>query len=263
LVDRKRKKAKKSKKINEATEETKTSTPETSEVVEDGLKKPKKEKKAKKRKSETGEETQPAKDKEAKKEKKAKFTISLNTDDCVPPIDLEPPTKAKKPFWRPNKGPKVIIANGEKDETLAKQKKREKDKKRKKKKTAEGEEPQIHETPGHSKALRYLTTWAEDRQNWKFEKCRQIWLLQNCYDPLKVPDKNFPSLVEYINSIRGKMREMALVRAKEVMEKEEAYQAKIEAGKTEEELKDQKIPPTEVNRATKIVETLSEETETS
>merc|ERR1712080_719324 len=227
----------------------KNATPLKDEHMDAGLKKTKKEKVKKRKKSETGEESEPVKDNdESKKEKKAKFSISLSAEACEAPI------KAKKPFWRANKGPKVIIANGEKDETAAKQKKREKDKKRKKKSAASSEEPRIHET----KALRYLTTWVEDRQNWKFEKCRQIWLLQNCYDPTKVPDKTFPSLLDYMDSVRGKMREMALGRAKEAMEKGRIQQEMIDAGKTEEELKDHKISETEVKRATKIVETLLE-----
>jgi hypothetical protein len=36
------------------------------------------------------------------------------------------------------------------------------------------------------KCINYLKTWHEDRQNWKFEKLRQIWLFRNMLDPLKV-----------------------------------------------------------------------------
>jgi len=222
LVDRKKKKVKKSK-------EKKMESNQENE--EDGLVEPKK--KAKKRKkSETTEElTQLEDNGEVKKEKKSKFKISLNPDGCEPPA----PVKAKKPFWRPNKGPKILIASGENEETAAKRKKKEKDKKRLKKK---GEEAQVHETQGHNKAVRYLTSWAEDRQNWKFEKCRQIWLVQNCYDPMKIPDAIFPTLVEYMNSIRGKMREVALERAKDKMEKGQKQLELIEAGKAAEEKKE-------------------------
>ena len=38
-------------------------------------------------------------------------------------------------------------------------------------------EESIHETKGQAKAIDYLRKWDTDRQNWKFEKCRQIWLL--------------------------------------------------------------------------------------
>jgi hypothetical protein len=36
------------------------------------------------------------------------------------------------------------------------------------------------------KCISYLKRWHEDRQNWKFEKLRQIWLFRNMLDPLKV-----------------------------------------------------------------------------
>lgn len=36
------------------------------------------------------------------------------------------------------------------------------------------------------KCISYLKRWHEDRHNWKFEKLRQIWLLRNMLDPLKV-----------------------------------------------------------------------------
>ena len=49
----------------------------------------------------------------------------------------------------------------------------------------------VHESVGQGKAIRYLETWANDRGNWKFEKCRQIWLLQNCYDSVKIPDDKY------------------------------------------------------------------------
>ena len=38
-------------------------------------------------------------------------------------------------------------------------------------------EESIHETKGQAKAIDYLKNWETDRNNWKFEKCRQIWLL--------------------------------------------------------------------------------------
>ena len=57
---------------------------------------------------------------------------------------------------------------------------------------------------------RYLETWSEDRGNWKFEKCRQIWLLQNAYDKSKINDDKFDVLLNYMGSIQGKMRQMAL-----------------------------------------------------
>jgi hypothetical protein len=36
------------------------------------------------------------------------------------------------------------------------------------------------------RCMDYLKRWHEDRQNWKFEKLRQIWLFRNMLDPAKV-----------------------------------------------------------------------------
>ena len=71
----------------------------------------------------------------------------------------------------------------------------------------------VHETKGQSKALRYLKIWytnqkaQEDEivEPWKFEKCRQIWLLQNCYDGVRVPPSDFKILLKYIATINGRM----------------------------------------------------------
>ena len=88
-------------------------------------------------------------------------------------------------------------------------------------------EESIHETKGQAKAIDYLRNWETDRQNWKFEKCRQIWLLhvsganisiimmyikvpQNAYDETRVPDDIFPTLLKYMESIKGGMRNLAL-----------------------------------------------------
>ena len=36
------------------------------------------------------------------------------------------------------------------------------------------------------KCMNYLKRWHDDRQNWKFEKLRQIWLFRNMLDPSQV-----------------------------------------------------------------------------
>jgi hypothetical protein len=89
--------------------------------------------------------------------------------------------------------------------------KRKKDKKKKQKKQASVPVPMthVHESAGQNRALVYLRTWANDRASWKFEKCRQIWLLQNIYED-KVNDADFQLLASYTCSIQGHMRENAL-----------------------------------------------------
>lgn len=36
------------------------------------------------------------------------------------------------------------------------------------------------------KAINYLKLWKKDKSNWKFEKLRQIWLLQNMFNEAMV-----------------------------------------------------------------------------
>lgn len=108
-----------------------------------------------------------------------KLSSSVNSDEKTPSI----PKKCKKP--------KLKDANGK----LIKK------------------TDHIHETKGQSKALRYLRTWKEENSIWKFEKCRQIWLLHNCYDDKKMDDKHFDIFLEYLAGIQGKSKEMALENA--------------------------------------------------
>ena len=69
----------------------------------------------------------------------------------------------------------------------------------------------IHETKGHSRALKYLDAWNDSTNGkkdsgWKFEKCRQNWLVSHAYDKDRIPDSKFDVLLKYLNSIKGKMR---------------------------------------------------------
>ena len=76
----------------------------------------------------------------------------------------------------------------------------------------------MHESKGQSKALRYLKLWYSNKkckedqslEPWKFEKCRQIWLLQNCYSSVRVPPEDFKILLKYMSTINGRMRDGAI-----------------------------------------------------
>eukprot|EP00095_Tigriopus_kingsejongensis_P009915 maker-scaffold1364_size45483-snap-gene-0.12 protein:Tk09915 transcript:maker-scaffold1364_size45483-snap-gene-0.12-mRNA-1 annotation:"hypothetical protein L798_06534" len=112
-----------------------------------------------------------------------------------------------------------------------------KKKKKRKKKTPAQKEEHIHESAALGKCLKYLETWANDRGNWKFEKCRQIWLIQNCYDNKKITDAQFDSLLQYIASIKGQMRASTLKTAQDKADLEEKWKRALEDGQSEEEVK--------------------------
>ncbi|KAM4623943.1 protein cholesin isoform 1-T2 [Polymixia lowei] len=62
-------------------------------------------------------------------------------------------------------------------------------------------------------ALDYLTCWAENRKEWRFQKTRQTWLLQHMFDPEKVSDENFSVLLSYLEGLRGAARETTIQKA--------------------------------------------------
>jgi len=188
---------------------------------------------------------------------KSKFSISLPLSDGRGAVDIHSLPKSS------GKGPKIIIAQ-DKQADKKQTNKKEKLNKRKKKLKAEGkltpESEMVHESKGMNKALRYLKMWSEDRSSWKFEKCRQIWLLHNAYDDTKVSDIMFPSLLNYMESIKGGMRNSAVAIATDKIDKSAKWEEMLAEDKSEDEIQKElgsKISEVELKRATKIKDTLS------
>jgi len=85
-------------------------------------------------------------------------------------------------------------------------KKKSKNKKRKKKKQLPKEKNPEQEIKRKNEALCYLKLWEKHRDQWKFEKLKQIWLLKNALKPSAIDDKNFEVLLNYVSSIKGHSR---------------------------------------------------------
>ncbi|KAG9276188.1 hypothetical protein AMEX_G8478 [Astyanax mexicanus] len=64
-----------------------------------------------------------------------------------------------------------------------------------------------------TQALSYLTCWSEKREEWKFQKTRQVWLLQHMYDSEKVSDDHFAVLLSYVEGLQGVARETTVQKA--------------------------------------------------
>lgn len=208
------------------------------------------EKKVKKRKIDLTEEEQTKLDRKNKKllKKKAKLAEKQNKV-----LDEQAELSEKL------KGPIVEESLKESGENLDSSTKT-KSKKKKKKKKPGATTGHIHESVGQNKAIKYLEAWATDRGNWKFEKCRQIWLIQNCYDQVKIPDKKFDQLLEYIGSMKGQMRDSTLKLAQEKVAWEEKWKRILEDGKTEEQAKEElkldRHPAIMISRAEEIISML-------
>ncbi|XP_060777154.1 uncharacterized protein C7orf50 homolog isoform X1 [Neoarius graeffei] len=95
---------------------------------------------------------------------------------------------------------------------LKKIRKKEEKKKRKEEEKAKKEE-ESKSSNAQTQALEYLTCWSEKRDEWKFQKTRQVWLLQHMYDSEKVSDAHFSVLLSYLEGLRGVARETTVQKA--------------------------------------------------
>ncbi|XP_061168127.1 uncharacterized protein LOC133177052 [Saccostrea echinata] len=110
-------------------------------------------------------------------------------------------------------------------------------KKSKKKKRNEGTD-QTDETSSDPEqkadklASEYLHQWSNNRESWKFQKVRQVWLLKNMYSENKVTKEDFTVLLSYLDGMKGRSREVTVEQAEKIIEedgdKDEVDQVKIE-----------------------------------
>ncbi|XP_031147235.1 uncharacterized protein C7orf50 homolog [Sander lucioperca] len=99
-------------------------------------------------------------------------------------------------------------------------------KEEKKRLKAEGETLPKTEASGPiapQQALDYLTCWAENRAEWKFQKTRQTWLLQHIFDSQQIPDEKFSVLLQYLEGLRGGAKDITVQKA--LVQVEESGQA--------------------------------------
>jgi hypothetical protein len=75
----------------------------------------------------------------------------------------------------------------------------------------------------------YLREWKNSRATWKFKKLRQTWLLQNMYDPSRVPKPTFASLLEYLKDLKGISKKKTWDAARDILAKSAASAGDAEA----------------------------------
>lgn len=82
------------------------------------------------------------------------------------------------------------------------------------------------------KGLNYVSKWKHARNKWKFEKLRQIWLMDNLLDQNSIPDDIFPMVLEYFEGCKGMAREQLLKKGMDVIrtiEENEENKEKVES----------------------------------
>ena len=112
-----------------------------------------------------------------------------------------------------------------------KKKRKKKKRKREKAGNATRKEEAPAEVPGHNsknagsvsldmQASNYLEKFVNDKDNWKFNKKIQVWLLKNAFDPSAIKKNVFPLFLEYLKGLKGISRETTLKKAKDILEVE-------------------------------------------
>eukprot|EP01130_Rhizamoeba_saxonica_P011043 TRINITY_DN4572_c0_g1_i1.p1 TRINITY_DN4572_c0_g1~~TRINITY_DN4572_c0_g1_i1.p1 ORF type:complete len:129 (+),score=29.41 TRINITY_DN4572_c0_g1_i1:109-495(+) len=80
------------------------------------------------------------------------------------------------------------------------------------------EKPEEEKEEGPHAAITYLVKWKKDRENWKFQKVRQVWLLKNLYNVELITKKHFRYLLQYIDGLRGNWRQILIDQAESFIE---------------------------------------------
>ncbi|TKC49790.1 hypothetical protein EI555_002512 [Monodon monoceros] len=71
--------------------------------------------------------------------------------------------------------------------------------------------------------------WAQQHENWRFQKTRQTWLLLHMYDRDQVPDEHFSTLLAYLEGLRGQARELTVRKAEVLMRELDEARASADA----------------------------------
>ncbi|XP_043258217.1 uncharacterized protein LOC122400699 [Colletes gigas] len=163
---------------------------------------------------------------EATSPKKCQRTNTMNMDN-----NLEGTTEAHKSDIKKPKQPSK------------RQLKREKAEKK------ENEKREANRLEAMKKGLTYVSKWKHAQSEWKFEKLRQIWLIDNLLDETSIPDDIFPTVLEYFEGCKGMAREQLLKKGMDVIKKVEES----------EENKDE-LESVAYQRARKLLQALPTET---
>ncbi|KAI7816590.1 hypothetical protein BC939DRAFT_468537 [Gamsiella multidivaricata] len=114
-------------------------------------------------------------------------------------------------------------------------------------------------TPG----LAYLVEWKRSKDTWKFQKLRQVWLLNHMYDDKEIPSTHWNIFLDYIHDLKGAARNSTIQDAKKIVEAPEPEDSKEdeekENGTTEDKGEDEEMKDASTEDSTVSTIPLSEE----
>ncbi|KAL7874839.1 hypothetical protein SRHO_G00058090 [Serrasalmus rhombeus] len=150
---------------------------------------------------------------ESKKKKKQRKTKSKSSDEYTSPAEADQPAEAQM-----NEVEEEGMEGGddltpEERRVLERKLKKIRRKEEKKNQKEKSEKEELKTSVAQKQALEYLTCWSEKREEWKFQKTRQVWLLQHMFDSEKVSDAHFAVLLSYLEGLKGVARETTVQKA--------------------------------------------------
>lgn len=74
----------------------------------------------------------------------------------------------------------------------------------------------------HDEIITYLTTWKSDKDSWKFQKVKQMFIQNNVFNEKIIVDDIWHTTLDYLSSSQGKSKEVLKENAKKVIEKVDA-----------------------------------------
>uniref|UniRef100_A0A8D8NN12 Uncharacterized protein C7orf50 homolog n=1 Tax=Culex pipiens TaxID=7175 RepID=A0A8D8NN12_CULPI len=154
-----------------------------------------------------------------------------NTEESSKPESTDPePVPAKKSKKAAAEAP-TIAAGTTIDQALAvipKLKLNKKTKRAKKReKHAKNQEAKQEKSKDRDRqeVQQYLEAWRDDREKWKFQKLKQIYIQENVFDVARLGTEVWPIALEYLSGTKGSGKE-ALVKQAQTVIREIDQQAK-------------------------------------
>ncbi|KAK7695615.1 hypothetical protein QCA50_000251 [Cerrena zonata] len=149
-------------------------------------------------------------EKKSKKEKKEKKKVRIsdvveeapNNKDVLTSEDTSPPKKKRKDKK----------TSSDKRESRKKDREENESKSRRKAKDIDEADPEGDEELNDQarKALGYAYLYVTKREQWKFAKARQNWLVRNIFSQEMIPEKYLEHANQYLQSVQGGVRENLL-----------------------------------------------------
>lgn len=102
--------------------------------------------------------------------------------------------------------------------------------------------------------LEYLKTWKKDKENWKFSKQMQNWLLKHLLDRTVFKNSKFKKLVlPYVGSIQGQSKENLLAITLEILNDDEIQEDLVKLSEEMVLVKATNLPVKETYAAYKLL----------